>query len=92
MAWPLGPGNGRLSGYSDSRNWPFGLQAVATEPDAAKQPDSGRARGEKKERRKFDKRELKRGGNGKKGTERESSQKNKMDSTIVVKLKRKRFF
>lgn len=30
--------NGRLSGYSDSRNWASGLQPVATESDTAKQP------------------------------------------------------
>ena len=35
---PSGTSNGCLSGYSDSRNWPSGLQPVATEPDTAKQP------------------------------------------------------
>lgn len=47
-----------LSGYSDSRNWPSGLQPVATESATAKQPgrvgesrapaDGTRKRGEKK--------------------------------------------
>lgn len=49
---------GCLSGYSDSRNWPSGLQPVATESATAKQPGRGgesrapadgkRKRGEKK--------------------------------------------
>lgn len=35
MPQPRRRGDGRLSGYSDSRNWPSGLQPVATEPDTA---------------------------------------------------------
>lgn len=36
MPQPRRRGDGRLSGYSDSRNWPSGLQPVATEPDTAR--------------------------------------------------------
>lgn len=36
MPQPHRRGDGRLSGYSDSRNWPSGLQPVATEPDTAR--------------------------------------------------------
>ena len=35
---PSGTAMACLSGHSDSKNWPSGLQPVATEPDRAKQP------------------------------------------------------
>lgn len=48
MPQPRRRGDGRLSGYSDSRNRPSGLQPVATEPDTARAAEGegrGRARG-----------------------------------------------
>lgn len=39
MPRPSGTATAALSGYSDSRNWPSGLQPVATESDRAKQPE-----------------------------------------------------